>query len=514
MFDEMNQNQTAEQGNVQSDATEATVTQGGVMQDDAMQGEANPYLAGGQKKITPIQNKPKKNPAVAIVIALAVVVVVLIIAIVALVFSGVFGDKKTKLAKAMTVTFTESGDYLKEAWGADQYEGMFEDKEYSLEADLALPEGISLEMSCDANEDASDLYVDIAMAGSSMVELEGYFDGSQMLIAIPNMLDYVFAINMDTIEEDIWVMVDNGLIDEYTAEDAIEALNTTETDEISEEAAEQLGEDLLEAWKKFYDSVEVEEIESEELTVNGEKQKCKGYAVVVTGEQAATLMEDVINVIEDNDEAKDAFVSAVKANGMDYDEAMSEFEDALDDMRDSEEELEVDIYLYDEKVAQIYWEDDDDDFSFTWDIEGGNFPLENTSIKVESDYDGNFEIIRTGSMDESDYCSEYEIIDEYGTSYVIDTCYNTENGEVSIEFSEDGESSIYVAGSMAKEDDSTIEIAIDTIQVEEEEILSGDITIMNECGDIVKPEGEVKNALTMTMEEWENIVMEAYMSMY
>lgn len=505
MFNEMNENQVTAQENVQPDMTQEST------RPQMANEEKNPYLATEQTQMPPVQKEPGKKYA--IVIAIVIAAVVLAVVIVAFIVFRISTNKKTEIAKAMKATFSESEDYLKGVWKTDEYERMFEGDEYSVDADFSLPEGISLEMTCDSQKEKQSIYMDIAMAGSTLVEVEGYADESKILIAIPNMLDYVFAVHLDTIEEDIRVMVENGMLDEYIADELVKALNTADTDGVSDEALKQFGKDLLEAWDDFYDSVEVEETDEKKLSVNGEKQSCKGYIITVTGEQFANLMEDVIDVLEENEEMKEVLVDAVSANGMDYEDEMDVLRDELEDMRDSEEKLNIEIYLCNGILAQIYCENDAEEFAFTWNVEGGNFPLENTNMKVGSDGDGYIEFIRTGTMEDGEYHAKYEVIDEYETGYVTDIYYDTEDGSVSLEFLEDEWSYIYVAGSIEKTNASTIEIEIDAVEYEEEEIFSGDMTISNKCGEVAEPEGEEKNVLTMTEDEWYEVIMEALESM-
>lgn len=74
---------------------------------------------------------------------------------------------------------------------------------------------------------------------------------------------------------------------------------------------------------------------------------------------------------------------------------------------------------------------------------------------------------------------------------------------------------LYTYGTFAKVDDHTIEVEIETLEVDEEEILYGEITLMDECGEIQKPEGgEELNIFTLTEEEWTALIMEAYMALY
>ena len=57
-------------------------------------------------------------------------------------------------------------------------------------------------------------------------------------------------------------------------------------------------------------------------------------------------------------------------------------------------------------------------------------------------------------------------------------------------------------------------ITIDTFKVDGEEIFYGDITVSNECGEIEVPEGDLRNALKMTEDDWYEILYEIAYSLY
>ncbi len=504
--------------------TEEPVASSEVQQDVAQQEtiQQSPWQAA--PTASPIPEEPKKNPAVKVAIILAIVAVVLIVAIIALAFSGLFGNKKTKIAQAFKNTMEESEAYLKEVWQAESYEGMFENKESSIELDLTLPEDITLEAVIDSTEEEADVYMDIGMGGSSLVEIEAYSNETQIFIALPEYFDYLFYIDLETIEDDIQVMIDNNMIDTYTADTLLEALEQSEGAELTDEAVEQLEKDIKAAWKNLFEVVTVKKIDSEEFTVNDEEVECDGYAIQVTPDILADIAEATANAYLEN-EGVMAWLEMMETS---YDtDAITEGLDFLlesaEELRDiDEDEVEdatfyVNVYLYDEKVAYVEATEpgDEDEAWFAWAIEGGNYPLENTYIELTFDGD-EYELYRNGSMEDDEYWVEYEFVDEYGTSYVLDTYYIPETGEFEIDFMEDDYWNwLYTYGTIEKKDNHTIEIEIDTLEIDEEEILYGDIVIMDECDTIEKPEGgEEINILTMTEEEWEELIMEAYLALY
>lgn len=515
----------AEEETVVAESVAEAVTEEPSMSEEAPQEqtEQSPWQAA--PAVSPIPEEPKKNPAVKVAVILAIVAVVLIIAIVAVAFSGLFGNKKAKVAQAFKATMEESEAYLKEVWQVESYEGMFESKESSIEMDLTLPEDITMEATIDSTEEETDMVIDIGLGGSSLAEIEAYANETQIFFAIPDYFDYLFYIDIETLEDDIEVMVENGMIDSYTADTLIDALEMEENAvELSEEAAEQLQKDINTAWKEMFEAVKVEEIDSEEFTVNDEDVECDGYAFKVTPDILADITEATMNAYQDNDEVME-FLEYLELS---YDtdvitEGFEVMEESVEELRDIDKDdaedatFYVNVYLYDGKVAHIdvTLPGDEDEIWFAWSIEGGNFPLENTSIELVFDGD-EFEFYRSGSMEDDEYWVEYEFVDEYGTSYVLNTYYVPESGEFEIDFMEDDYWNwLYTYGTIEKTDKHTLKIEIDTFEIDEEEIMYGDIVIMDECGDIEKPEGEEEiNILTMSEEEWEELIMEAYLALY
>lgn len=476
--------------------------------------------------LSPIPEEPKKNPAVKVAIILAIVAVILIVAIVALAFSGLFGDKKGKVVQAFKNTFEESGDYLKEVWKVKDYEGMFENKESSMEMDLTFPEDITVEAVINNTEDETGMSMDFGMAGTSLVKLEAYANETQIYISLPKFFDYLFYIDLDTMADDIQVMVDNGLVDSETADMLVEALEAKEDGTgLTDEAVEQFEKDVKAAFTEMLAAVEVKEIDAEKFTVNDDKVECDGYAIEMTPEVLADLAEALANAYLDNEEVMEE-LETLQAS---YDsesatEALEALLESAEELRDlDEDEVEdstyyVNVYIYDEKVAcvEVTEPGDDDEVWLTWRIEGGNYPLENTYVEISYDDGDEVALYRNGSMEDDEYWVEYEIVDSYGISYVMDVYYTPEAGEFEIDVMEDDYWNwLYTYGTFEKTDDHTIEIEIEALEIDEESILSGDIVIKDESDKIKKPEGgEEINILTMSMEEWEELIMEAYMALY
>ena len=477
-------------------------------------GQAAQFTANPTPGAAPEAEQPKKkNSAVKVVVVLAIIAVVLLIAIIAIFLLGAFGGKKKVVSDALSATFKESGDYLSEVWQAEQYKDMFKDEKMTMNMEIDA-QSVNLDVTMQQNKEVSSTYMEAGMAGTTLIEMEAYGDGEVIMVSIPNMLDYVFTVEMETAADDIMNLADVGILDEETAESLSEALKSGDNSgsAISEEATKQFKKDLLAAVKKFYKSTEVKNGDSKKLTYDGKARSCKGYVLVGTVGDFAVFCEDLMNAVEDNAEIVDYFESALStgSNNYDIDDEFEDLRDIIEDLDedDKEEEFEIEFYLYDGKVAQIYMEVDKD--AIEWNFEGGAFPMENMSLYVDIDGDPYLDIIREGSMDDGEYSAAYTIIDEFGDEFTLEAFYATEDGDFEVEVLEDGDSLAYMGGYIEKTDKSTIEMGIDSIEVEGDEIGSADIVIENNCDKIKKPKGEELYILTLSKSEWEDLIDEFY----
>lgn len=495
-----------EEKNVTEEAVETTETQDAV----------NPYLSKEETATEPVKEEQKKKSPLKVVIPIVIAAVVLI-GILAAVFAGAFGNKKKILEKALVDTFKESGEYLAAEWKLEQYKGMFADETMTVDMELSLPEGIGVNMTVQQDEKTVGMYGEATMSGMTLLELEGYLDETSMMFSLPGMLDYVFTVNRETLEEDIFNLVDMEILDEATAEEII-ALNKGEIERsgLSEEETEALVKEITKAWKTLYDKCGVDKIDEKEVNVNGDGVKAKGYKVTTNIKDIADALDATISAYENSEEMSKMLENTLMNQGYeDYSlkEAYDEIYAGIDELRKEEEDvIEIKFYLYDGKVAQIYGENKDAAVSFKWDIRGGNFPLENTTIFCGDEIDY-FEISRTGSVEKGEYRAQYDIDNGY-SKVAVALHYTPENGTFSFELSEDEYSIFYLEGSMEKENDATVVISIDSLEIEQEQIMSGDITVSEDCGKIVKPDGEEKNVLLMSKEDWEAVIWELAMSMY
>ena len=345
-----------------------------------------------------------------------------------------------------------------------------------------------------------------------------YTDDKEIVIELPEMIDYLLTINRETMDSDIQNLVEMGMLDQETVDELVALNEGTDEDAISEEAYEKFQKELMDTLKNFYNACEMKKGDSKELTVNGKNVNCKGYVLVITSEDTADFVENLKVVYQDNEECLKSISSLYESSNLDslsdLDSLYEKFDEAVEELRDMEDKTaEIEFYLYSGKVAQIYFEGNDDAY-IEWNIEGGNFPLENTSFTYEDEFGDRFVIERRGSCEDDKYQARYEAVNEYDEPVAFEIQYKKNKGDFSLEILEDGDSFILIDGNIDKSDDNTVDVDIDTLEMDGESVLSGKISIANICDDIKRPTGEEREMLLLSEDEWTQVVMDIVESFY
>lgn len=467
---------------------------------------------------------PEKKPNNAVKIIIPIAALVLLVAIllgVALATGKLGGGSgKKEVAEAMSATFTQSGDALKDIWDFEEYKEMFKDKQMSFSADLTVLDDLDMQVLYNIDDTVSSLYMGASLYGTDFIEALFYADEKEFNFGLPGLIDYAFYVDRTTLEDDIWNLVDEGIIQEEDAENLIilnqsgQELTNTDND------LEQGGKDILEALKAIYQKSEVKKIDSKTLEIDGEDVNCKGYVVMITPKQIADFFIAYKEVYEENEAFRNYFNQILAMQeGYNSAEELLEHMDPAEELQnladeavqEIKEDIEICVYLHDGLIARISYEEDRDNY-FEWNIKGGNFPLENTNITLMID---GYEIYvsRTGDEKKGLYSANYTIGLDYETFY-LDIEYDTGNGDLEIE-AYDYYDEIFFSGNLYKSvPGSELEIEIYSVEIDYEEVLYGDIVVSNECGEIVRPEGEEFNLLEMTEDEYYDILSEIIYSMY
>lgn len=463
----------------------------------------------------------KSDNAIKFIIPIAVLIVLVLILVGVAAATGKLGggNAKKKVADAITETFHRSSEKMKDSWGLDEYIDMFEDRQMSIEADLAVAGDGGLQMQYNMDDKIKSVYMDVSYWGTSIVQAVLYVDDEELSLGLPDLTDYVFFINRVTLEDDIQTLIDEGMLDEDTAEAFVTLNKETQDLEGKNEEIKQGAYDILNALKDIYYKAETKKADSKTLEINGENQNCKGYVTMITGQQISEFFLAYKEVYEENEAFCDYFnqLAASETGYISVEEFLAdvnpadEFQNLADEAAESKDDYEIYFYLNEGVVAQIYCEIDEDNY-LEWNIKGGNFPLENTEIVFVADGNENT-FVRSGSIEDGVYRADYafDILDE---ELNFEVEYNKNSGDIAVEIY-DYYSDLTFNGNIDRSiPGSELKIEIDSVEMDQEEILYGDITISNECGEIEKPEGEKLDVMELTEDDWYDIIEEIIYGMY
>ncbi|MBD5546406.1 MAG: hypothetical protein HDQ97_03290 [Lachnospiraceae bacterium] len=469
----------------------------------------------------------KSGNAVKIIIPIVVgIVMVLILLAVAVATRNLGKNPRKTLANAVDKTFSMSGDAIEEAWQMDGYTDMFKDEQMHIDADIDFSGLGTMEIRIDKDKERYGMLMGVGYYGVSIIEANLYIDEEEMRLGIPEVTDDVFYVNFATFNEDIETFIENYDIDDDLA-DELRALGEElqnmdakgnargngKGDSQNDEALTEAFEQLVDAAYDLYAKAEITEADSKDLMVNGRKRSCMGYVVTIDDTKIAEYFRTYKEIYENNEAFRNYLnqvMIATTGNEAEYDLILEAF-DILSDACLEAGDLQIYCYIYDDVLAQIYFENGD--MFFEWNICGGNFPLENMDLTVAYGSE-EFVIKRSGSLDGSDYEAEYQIsVDDEELIFTAEC--DKESGDFRFELEEEYYFSMLLEGNIEKTvHGSEYTITIDTFKVNDREILYGDITVSNECGEIEVPEGDLHNVLEMTEDDWYDILGEISYYLY
>lgn len=457
----------------------------------------------------------KSGNVVKFIIPAAVGVVLALILLIVAVATGNLGKNPGKtLANAVDKTFTLSGDALQEIWQTDEYADLFKDEQMHIDADIDLSGLGAMEIQIDKDKERYGMLMDVGYYGVSLFEANLYMDEEEMRLGIPEALDYVLYLDFETLDEDIETFIKNYDLDDDAA-DGLRSL-VKELQNMGAEDNAEGTETMAEANEQFKDALrslctgaKFTETDSKNLTVNGRERKCKGYVVTIADTKIAEFLSTYKEIYENNKAFRD-YLNRLMTSSMGFEvesELVLEAFDVLSDECLEAGDIQIYCYVYDGVLAQVFFEHGE--IFFEWNICGGNFPLENMDLTFAYGQQ-EFVIKRSGSLDGADYEAEYQISED-DEDLILTVKLDKENGDFRVKLEEDYYFSILLKGKIEKTvPGSEYEIIIDTLKVDDEEFLYGNITVSNECEEIEVPKGKLRNILEMKEDDWNEFSVDIY----
>ncbi len=363
----------------------------------------------------PIKKKSFFKSKLFIGIAAGVAVAAIAVTVVLLVLSN---NPQTKVYNAFTKTFKDSGRLFEDIskfnyTGKEstvKISGEYED--YSLEAYATL----------DGNDKGF---------GAKLLE------GKSVIFAVDTVLDKSgFKVGFpDTGYKKIFVY-DYNVEDEDEIEEFADAIDIRESmiTEINtyvkalyelSPSDSSLTKDMKSVLKKWFKDLKFEKAEKETFEIDDEDRDCSGYEITITGEDVYRLIEDLYELV--NKEFSEQYEDL---EWDDIERSLDRVQDKLEDIED----IIIDIYMYDGKLAAFILGDEKE--KLTVEFNGGDYRMQNVVAYMGKKSSG--EIFRIkGSRTDSKETMSF-IFERYEK---VEYKYNFDSGKVEVAFYEDYEDS-------------------------------------------------------------------------
>ena len=383
------------------------------------------------EQITPgaITEKPKsKLPIIIGSVAGAAVIVILLIF--GAIKSGLFLGKSGKVLLAANNTLKDMPHFVETL---EPMIGLVEDEftvEFNVKAD-----GVKIGGSFANASKQKQITAKVEYGGESIEGMAGV-DSNALKVQVPDLSKKVFVYN--------YKKDNNGFITDYVDEEYIDMFNSAlEQLVTTSKDADKVQKDMTNVILKEIKSLKFQSAAKEEFTVNEKDVMCKGYQTTITGANIWNIINGSYQTVLDNYKSVE---DVLDEYGTDIETELSYIEDRLDDMED----VVVSFYIYKNQLAAIVVEDEDFDDDIQLCFEGGDYRLQNITLKS-----GSYRVSLKGSDDGTK--EKFKLRQKYGTeTYELGSFeYNYESGKYKIESYGDS-----ISGKLLKEGKTT-KISID-----------------------------------------------------
>lgn len=357
--------------------------------------------------------QPQKKSKKGLIIGIIIGVLVLAAAVAVGLFFLLGKDPKTQVSLAITNTAKEFSD--KNLLFNDlSFEDYDKSKErtatFEIETEIPSVGDVSVSATSSIDDEKMQVYGDVNVAFIPSIKYVIQLDKDNLSIYTPLFDQYVFNYGYND--------KNSGFIAELLKEqnvdlnDILSKFYELAMTPNSEEANEELFKSFLELGEKL----EFEKTDSKEYEIDGKDVDCKGYKTVVSGDD---IKDCIIGYYKSIDELSG---NMIKVNGMSYSELMEmSFENAFDNL----DEFEVVFYLYDDKVAGLTMQPDDEEMVEIA-FKGGDYRAQNIDFLVDDEVQFSIE----GEID--DDVETYELALADNTPITAKITYNSNDGELTL----------------------------------------------------------------------------------
>ena len=387
-----------------------------------------PISAGRQALHSP----KKKRKWIIPVCIVAAVVLVLVIA-----GSVVMANPKVKIARAAMNTFSKSADEITDFSAVTKSKGQ---GEIGLSVDSSI---LTADVTLDRVEDDLSAAANVSLPnfGISAVA-NAYMDDSKaaMQFGEGDGTVYYYDFTKTNDGELLADFLDSAGLTQEELNKILQSVNGKKISDTTNKV-----EDIIK-------NLEIDEIDPEEVTINGKEVNCQGYEIVLDRDEALQYAEEIFSLYMDSDEA----------------ESFAEY--VLDDVYSSDDsEYTLDIFLNRNTIAALRLEEDG--YGCYVEFAGGDFPLQNINVYWTDDTKTPFCNV-SGWTDGNVLTEQLNFYSDGSFQPLAEFTYDTDSDSYSLSVQDEYDNAtISVTGTLAGTKDN-FNITFDTIYVDGIDIIS------------------------------------------
>lgn len=340
----------------------------GMMNQNMNQGMMNQGMPNPGMMFDPATGQPmnmgnggKKPGKKGLIIGLSIGAVVAVVAILVIVgiLSGAFLSKRAKLAMAITNTFKDVPQIVKDLDTSE----IIADNEYTIgiKADI---EGERLDAELRNNETEKQISATVSTSTAGDIDFVIGIDEEKLSAYIPMLSSDVIEYNYKETKK--------GYIVDLVGRDSLDQIDSLLS--LYSQDQTKLSMDIAAVVTDEFNSLEIRNTEKAEFEVGGATRRCGGYEFTIT-------VDNLLHIVDGMEDAyTDYYGETAELLNLELEDL---FDDMRDDIRDSGD-LEVKIYIYKNKLAAIVMESDVEDVRILF--KGEDNRLENIEVAYDDGY--------------------------------------------------------------------------------------------------------------------------------
>lgn len=214
----------------------------------------------------------------------------------------------------------------------------------------------------------------ISLFGRENLDFLANLDDEQLCASIPMLTDNLLVYNYKE-EKD-------GYIVDLLGADGVASIDAALRELTSKEEQNRAAQEILSVIYDEYKTLDIKKAEKEEFIVDGSVRKCNGYEFTVTEDELLQVMNGVKEVY-------DAYYGGVAdALKLKLGDDFSQLRDRACSMGD----INVKVYVYQNKLAAVVTEAENSDTAFHLLFKGGEYRMQNLELIAE-DLEGEHSIL-------------------------------------------------------------------------------------------------------------------------